>query len=83
MQDYESLREIQKTYSAAAEGKTPWPGDHSLALATQISILAGHMADQMLPVAPPPPCDDEHVLHGCRLFSDASVYSPPLVSQVS
>lgn len=73
MADYKQLRDMQATYQAAAEGKTQWTFDtikRCNALAGQISILAGHLADLMLPVASPPPVDDEYVAAGCRLFSN-------------
>lgn len=75
MADYETLRQMESTYLAAAESRVAWEGDRSLGLAKQISILAGHLADQIIPIMPiepQPPCDDEHVAVGCRLFSDAS-----------
>jgi hypothetical protein len=73
MADYTTLRAMQATYLAASKGKVAWEGDRSLGLAEQISILAAHLADQMLPIAPQPPADDEHVAAGCRLFSDPTV----------
>ena len=77
MADYERLRAMQRDYLAAAEDRVQWTFDAALrckALALQISILAGHLADQMIPVSPQPPADDEHVAMGCRLFSDPSVF---------
>lgn len=75
MAEYKQLREIQSTYLAASRNKTHWKHDALLrtnALAEQVSILAGHLADQMIPIASPPPCDDEYVATGCSLFSDPS-----------
>lgn len=70
MLDYKTLRDMQTTYLAASQNRTPWEGDRSLCLAERISELAGHLADSMIPIAPPPPQDDEHVAIGCSLFSD-------------
>jgi len=70
MADYKTLRAMQADYLAASKSETPWEGDRVLGLAAQISILAGHLADQMIPIMPPPPADDQHVAFGCRLFSD-------------
>ncbi len=76
MADYKTLREMEDTYLAAAELRVPWNADplsRSLGLARQISILAGHLASQMIPIPLPPPCDDEHVAIGCSLFSDPTL----------
>lgn len=77
----DELREMQATYLAASEGRTAWEGDKTAALARQISVLAGHLADTMTPTAPsppPPPADNQHVAPGCIPFpaAPASAQAP-------
>jgi hypothetical protein len=73
MATYEQLIEMQNTYLAASQRRVDWPGDRSLGLAEQISILARHLADQMIPIESPPLADDKHVAIGCLLFSNPSL----------
>jgi hypothetical protein len=73
MLTFKQLRSIEADYGAAAENKTAWEGDRCLALAKQIALVAGHLADLMIPIPSAPPVDDEHVAHGCRLFSNPNI----------
>lgn len=69
MADYKTLRDMQATWLSVAEGRQAWSDNWMPSLCRQVSILAGHLADLMMPIPPQPPCNDDHVAVGCRLFS--------------
>jgi hypothetical protein len=73
--DYKTLLDMRNTCRAVSAGTTQWGADEHTKikwLAGQLSILAGHLADQMIPVSPQPPqppADDDHVAKGCISFA--------------
>ncbi len=74
MTDTKTLREMQAKLLSIAEDRQSWRPEFMPWLCGQLAVLSGHLADMMIPIPPQPPCDDEHVAVGCRLFSDPAVF---------